>query len=315
MKPRLSFLIPVKNVAPWLAVAVDGVRSLSSADWEIVIADDHSGDGTKNLALRLAGGDSRIIVIDNPGRGTVAGLNAAYAASSGGHVKFLDGDDALDPRFSARLPEILAEDASTHDARIVDEKLAPLSLLRLTDRFAVQPYAEVFRGGIVSPPRWAWTFSRRIADVLFPMPELPSIHEDFWVALVIKKAAARIAHFDEPLYLYRQRAGQIFGGLFNFSPDIVRRRAEAMLLVLEAVEKNSAFFGEGVPAFGERLAEMRKYYRVSARPGASTGDILGLRLPLGRTLKLWMVLKAPRAASFVSRFKAGRASRLLSRMK
>ena len=315
MKPILSFLIPVKNVEPWLADAVRSVQALPFAEWEIVIADDHSEDGTRALAHRLAGEDPRIKVVDNPGRGTVAGLSAAYAASSGGHVKFLDGDDVISPRFGARLPEILAEEASTHDAEIVDERLMPVSLLRLTDRFAVQPYASIFRGGIVSPPRWSWTFSRRIADILFPMPDLPSIHEDFWVALVIKKTAGRVVHFEDPLYLYRQRAGQIFGGLFNFSPDIVRRRAEAMALVLEAVGKRSAFFGEGVPGFGEHLATMKKYYKLMARPGVSTGDILGLRLPWGQTLKLWVVLKAPRAATFISRFKSRRISRLLAWLK
>jgi len=315
MKPRISFLTPVKNVESWLGEAVGSVRALPFSDWEIVIADDHSEDGTRALAHRLAGEDSRIKVVDNPGRGTVAGLSAAYAASTGGHVKFLDGDDEISPRFGARLPEILAEEASFHDAEIVDEKLSPQSLLRLTDRFAVMPYASVFRGGIVSPPRWAWTFSRRIADVLFPMPDLPSIHEDFWVALVIKKTAGRIVHFEDPLYLYRQRAGQIFGGLFNFSPDIVRRRAESMILVLEAVDQRSAFFGEGVPGFGEHLASMKKYYKLMARPGASTKDILGLRLPRGQTLKLWVVLKMPRVATFVSRYKSRRTSRLLARMK
>jgi len=315
MKPLLSFLIPVKNVEPWLAEAVGSVRALPFSGWEIVIADDHSEDGTRALARRLAAGDSRIIVIDNPGRGTVAGLSAAYAASSGSHVKFLDGDDAIDPRFGARLPEILAEEASYHDAEVVDEALAPLGPLRLTDRFAVQPYADVFRGGVVSPPRWAWTFSRRIADVLFPLPDLPSIHEDFWVALVLKKTAGRVVHFAEPLYLYRQRSGQIFGGLFNFSGDVVRRRAAAMTLVLEAVEKRAAFFGDGVPGFESRLASMKSYYALMSRPGVTTKDILGLRLPRGQALKLWVVLKAPRTAAFVSRFKSRRASRLLARMK
>jgi len=315
MKPRISFLTPAKNVEPWLGDTVGSLRALPFSDWEIVIADDHSEDRTRALALRLAGEDPRIKVIDNPGRGIVAGLSAAYAASAGGQVKFLDGDDVISPRLGARLPDLLAAEASTHDAEIVDENLVPISPLRLTGRFAAMPYAEVFHGGIVSPPRWAWTFSRRIGDILFPLPELPSIHEDFWVALVIKKTAARIVHFDDPLYLYRQRSGQIFGGLFNFSSEAVRQRATAMGLILKAVEEHAEFFGRDVPDFGERLALMQKYYELMARPRVSTNDILGLRLPPGQAMKLWIVLKMPRTAATLSRFKSKRASWWLSRLK
>lgn len=315
MKPLLSFLIPVKNVKPWLEAAVQSVQALPRTEWEIVIADDHSEDGTRALALDLAAKDARIKVVDNPGRGTVAGLNAAYAASSGSHLKFLDGDDALDPRFGASWNDLLAAEASTHDALVVDENLVPLFPFFQSRRFAEMPFAETLRGGIVSPPRWAWTFSRRIGDRLFPLPDLPSIHEDFWVALVIKKTAARIVHFDAPLYLYRQRSGQIFGGLFNFSRDIVRRRAEAMILILKAVEGRAGFFGEDVPDFGKRLARMRNYYEVMAGPRIGTKDILRLRLPWGQTVKLWIVCKSPRTASALSRFKSKRRSRLLSRLK
>jgi glycosyltransferase involved in cell wall biosynthesis len=299
MKPLVSFLTPVKNVGAFLDEAVASVRALNFPEWEIVIVDDHSEDDTYARAVRMAAGDPRIKVVVNPGRGIVAGLNFAYAACTGGHVKFLDGDDVIGPRFAGRLNDLLAEEASYHDAVVVDEKLAPISVLRLTDRFQIQPYVSLFRGGVVSPPRWAWTFSRRIAEGIFPLPSLPSLHEDYWIALIIKKTAARIIHFDEPLYLYRQR----------------RIRAEAMNRVLEAVGDRAAFFGAGVPGFEEALTSMKSYYQLMARPEASTRDIFGLRLPRGQRLKLWVVLKRPRTAAFLSRFKSGRASRWLARLK
>ena len=315
MTPAVSFLTPVKNVGAYLDEAVGSLQSLVFRDWEIVIADDHSDDDTLARAARLAATDPRIRVVSSPGQGIVAGLNAAYAVSSGGHLKFLDGDDVVISRLAERLPELLAEEASYHDAVVVDEKLAPINVLRMTNRFQAQPYVSLFRGGVVSPPRWAWLFSRRIADVLFPMPVLPSIHEDFWIALVIKKTAPRIVHFDDPLYLYRQRAGQIYGGLYNFAPEIVRTRAEAMGLILDAVESRSAFFGEGVSGFAEALASMKGYYRLMARPDASMKEIFGLKLPWCQRWKLWFVLKSPRMAALLSRFKSGRASRWLSRLK
>jgi glycosyltransferase involved in cell wall biosynthesis len=315
MTPLVSFLIPVKNVGPLLDEAVASVRAMNFPDWEIIIVDDHSEDDTYARAVRLAAGDPRIKVVVNPGQGIVSGLNAAYAACTGGHVKFLDGDDVIGPRFADRLKEWLAADASYHDAVVVDENLAPIGVLRLTDCFKTRPYASLFRGGVVSPPRWAWTLSRRIAEGIFPLPALPSLHEDYWIALIIKKTAARIIHFDEPLYLYRQRPGQIFGGLYNFSPKIVRTRAEAMIRVLEAIRVRADFFGDGVPGFEEALTSMKRYYSLMSGPDATTREILGSRLPRGQKLKLWVVLKCPRTAAILSRFKSGRTSRWLGRLK
>jgi len=313
--PAVSFLTPVKNVGAYLDEAVASLQSLAFRDWELVIADDHSEDDTPARAARLAGDDPRIRVVTGSGRGIVAGLNAAYAVSTGGHLKFLDGDDVLSPGLAGRLPELLREDAAYHDACVADEKLRMINVLRMTDRFARLPYVSLISGGIVSPPRWAWIFSRRVAAGLFPMPDLPSLHEDYWIALVIKKTAARIVHFDDPLYFYRQRPGQVYGGLYNFAPGLVRMRAAAMNRILDAVEARSAFFGAGVPGFDEALASMKSYYRLMARPGASTREILGLKMPWSRRGKLWLILKSPRTAAFLSRFKSGRASRWLFRLK
>ena len=139
MTPLVSFLIPAKNVGPLLDEAAASVRALNFPDWEIVIADDHSEDDTYARAVRLSAGYLRIKAVVNPGQGIVSGLNAAYSACTGGHIKFLDGDDCLVPRFGERRNDWLAEEASYHDAVVVDEQLAPLTVLRLTDRFQTQP--------------------------------------------------------------------------------------------------------------------------------------------------------------------------------
>ena len=92
-------------------------------------------------------------------------------------------------------------------------------------------YEVITLSNIVSIPKWSWSFNRRLGDILFPMPEtLP--FEDVWISFLIKKNANKIYSIKEPVYLYRQHSGQTFGGIINYSKDIVIFRAKRLLRLI-----------------------------------------------------------------------------------
>lgn len=61
--PRLSVLIPARNEAAVIGETVRALLAQSHPDFEMLILDDHSSDGTGELARRAAGGDPRLRVI------------------------------------------------------------------------------------------------------------------------------------------------------------------------------------------------------------------------------------------------------------
>lgn len=93
--PRVSIIVPVYNRPDYLRQALDSVLNQSMADWEMIIVDDASKDGSREVAEEYATVDSRIRVISleknsgNPARPRNVGME--YARSN--RIAFLDSDD------------------------------------------------------------------------------------------------------------------------------------------------------------------------------------------------------------------------------
>ena len=90
---QFSIIIPVYNVAAELTRAVESVKNQDFTDWEIVLVDDGSTDGSGELCDQLAERDARIKAIHQVNQGVVAARQNGFYASSGEWILFLDGDD------------------------------------------------------------------------------------------------------------------------------------------------------------------------------------------------------------------------------
>ncbi len=103
--PLISVIMPAYNAADFLAEAIESVRSQTFADWEMVIANDCSTDGTPEIIDRYAALDSRIRRVDTPrnsGRCLEPRLLAANNAV-GQWVVAIDADDAIEPAYLDKL--------------------------------------------------------------------------------------------------------------------------------------------------------------------------------------------------------------------
>ena len=92
--PRISVVIPTFNQSGYLAEALDSVLTQTFADYEIIVVDDGSTDGTASL-LRTYGDRIRVISQDNRGAG--AARNRGLETACGRYIAFLDHDDIWHP--------------------------------------------------------------------------------------------------------------------------------------------------------------------------------------------------------------------------
>jgi glycosyltransferase involved in cell wall biosynthesis len=88
--PRVSVIIPVYNMAPTIARAIDSVLAQTFTDYEIICVDDGSTDDTRAVLAKY--GD-RIRIATQQNRGASAARNLGVRNSSGEYLAFLDGDD------------------------------------------------------------------------------------------------------------------------------------------------------------------------------------------------------------------------------
>lgn len=96
-KPKISLLMTAYNTARFIKYAVDSVRNQTYENWELIISDDCSDDGTWEVAQMMATYDSRIKAYRNEENlGIVKNRAKAYSLSTGDLVCHFDNDDILE---------------------------------------------------------------------------------------------------------------------------------------------------------------------------------------------------------------------------
>jgi len=96
--PLVSILLPTFQAVATLAAAVRSIERQSWRDWECVLVEDGSTDGTLERARELAERDSRLSVAAYPHRGLVAALNSGLQRCRGRYVARMDADDLMHHR-------------------------------------------------------------------------------------------------------------------------------------------------------------------------------------------------------------------------
>ena len=113
----LSILLPVYNGAATLERAVASVLAQSSEDWELVLIDDGSTDGSGALCDAFAAKDGRVRAIHLPNGGVSAARNAGMEHARGEIIGFLDADDELLPEYARAMLEAFERNAGLDAAR------------------------------------------------------------------------------------------------------------------------------------------------------------------------------------------------------
>lgn len=112
-KPRVSVIIPAYNEAQTIGSTVDRVRdhlvSLEDRyEWEIVVVDDGSTDGTGDEAIVAGAGDDRVRVLAQPSNFNLGqSLRYGFSVARGDYLVTLDADLSYDPTHIERLVEVL----------------------------------------------------------------------------------------------------------------------------------------------------------------------------------------------------------------
>jgi glycosyltransferase involved in cell wall biosynthesis len=228
--PRVSVIMIFRDAERFMGEAVQSVFAQSFTDWELLLVDDGSNDGSSALARGLAAAHpGRVRYFEHAlhaHRGTGPSRNLGLVSATGAYAAFLDADDVYLPD---RLARHLAAFAAHPRARLVmspeiywrkwsegehgpsgatddilgptarcDEPIEPPQLLRTSlQRKAPMP-------GVCSV-----TFDRRLALDLGAIPaRFTSQYED--QALIAKLMLAAVAVvLDAPLVKYRQHAASL----------------------------------------------------------------------------------------------------------
>ena len=205
--PSVSVIMPAYNVAPYIAEAIESVLAQTFSDFELLIVDDGSTDGTAAIARHFAERDHRIRLLQQENRGLAAARNTALEHARASALALLDSDDLWMPRFlEAQMAVLEARpevDIVTGNARTLGSH---------EDGRPARPWPDP------RPSPNLWTilgdelsvfimsvFRRRVYDTIGGFDDMLRTNEDFDFWLRAALAGFTFARNDEPLGFYRRR--------------------------------------------------------------------------------------------------------------
>lgn len=104
---EVSIIVPVYNSKKHLPKCIESILAQSFTNFEVILIDDESKDGSGDLCDEYAKQDSRIRVIHQKNAGAASARNAGIAQAQGEYVCFVDSDDMISPDYCKILHELL----------------------------------------------------------------------------------------------------------------------------------------------------------------------------------------------------------------
>ncbi len=107
--PKFSIIVPVYNAEKYIRRCVDSVLMQTFTDYELILVDDGSPDGSGAICDEYAEKDARIKVIHKENGGVSSARNKGLDIASGERIMFVDSDDWIDARTLEALNSIFQE--------------------------------------------------------------------------------------------------------------------------------------------------------------------------------------------------------------
>lgn len=99
-RPAISTVMPIRNCGQWLRPAVESILDQSFTDFELILIDDNSTDGS----VEALPTDPRIRILRHDSSGIVSSLNHGLLNAKGRYIARMDGDDIAFPeRFATQI--------------------------------------------------------------------------------------------------------------------------------------------------------------------------------------------------------------------
>lgn len=203
--PLITVVMPAYNARAYIEEAVASVQAQTEPRWELIVLDDGSTDGTRELIAALAQRDGRIRPVYNEANmGVARTRNRGFEMARGKYVALLDSDDAWQPEKLARqidLAEQTGADIIYCGYSIVDEhgeKASPDFVVPEHTDFNAMLTLNVIGCSTALMTR-AVTDQYRFTTDFF--------HEDYVFWLQLLRDGKKAAGLPEPLMIYRRASG------------------------------------------------------------------------------------------------------------
>ena len=200
----VSIIVPVYNAAKYIAQTIEMVDAQTYKDWELILVDDASRDGSAEVIEDIIKSQGKRIRLIKKSRneGAAAARNSGIDAAAGQYIAFLDADDiwkADKLEKQVRFMEERQAEFSFHSYEFGDEQAQP------TGKIVKAPAKLNFRQALSRTVIFTSTVMfdvDRIGKEIIHMPQVPSEDTATWWRIL--KSGYTAYGLDENLAIYRR---------------------------------------------------------------------------------------------------------------
>lgn len=269
--PAVSVVMTVHNGEPWLGEALDSVLAQTFQDFELIVVDDGSTDGTPATLQRRA--DRRIRVIRQRQTGQTPALNVALRQAGAPLIARMDADDVALPERLTRQVAFLDAHPSVGLLGTGSHEISPDGA-RLSTHVPPVDDRSIRRVLIRKNPfvHSAVMFRRAAVDAAGLYDESFVVAQDYDLWLRMSRVT-RLANLPEPLVLRRRAPGQL-----SSARDTTRIRDE-VVAKLRALRRGTyplwcaIYLGKPLCALALPAALRRALRQAPQRPDAPATDV------------------------------------------
>lgn len=214
--PLISIIMAARNTEQYIEDCLDSILNQSYSNWELVVANDRSTDGTGEILEKYAREDRRIRVVESEGQKLIPALQTAYKYVQGTLINRMDSDDKMPTDKLESMFQTwrqygkgtLVAGGTTH---FVDEGEVGDGFRRyeawLNDVAAKSiHYQEIYRECVI--PSHCWLIHRSDFDVVGAFNPLV-YPEDYDLCFRFYQKGLRVVGMDKILHLWRDRSERI----------------------------------------------------------------------------------------------------------
>ena len=210
----VSIIVPVYNAVKYIETTIDMVSRQTYKDWELILVDDASTDGSADLIEKLVSSQGKRVrlIRKNVNEGAAAARNTGIDASAGRYIAFLDADDVWMPdklQKQIAFMEKTGAAFSFHSYEFGDDKANP------TGKIVRAPKTLSFRQALSRTVIFTTTVmfdTEKIDMEIIHMPQVPSEDTATWWRIL--KSGYVAYGLDENLAIYRRPARSLSSNKF-----------------------------------------------------------------------------------------------------
>jgi glycosyltransferase involved in cell wall biosynthesis len=232
MVPKISIIVPVYKVEPYLCKCIDSILAQTFTDFELILVDDGSPDRCGEICDEYAKKDNRIRVIHKKNGGLSSARNAGIDIAKGKYIGFVDSDDYIREDMLGALFGVaekyssdmvicdllkVSENQEVDESPSNDEEVIKhfTNIQALRDLYEIKNGA--FTTGIINSQWWIFAVNKLYRRQLFDSIrfEKGRIFEDEFIAHRLLYNCTNITVIKKKLYYYVQREDSIIHSPFT----------------------------------------------------------------------------------------------------